>query len=108
MKSHDIELLRYLCHQHDDVDKYWNTIKIANRKKSEADQAQFERLKGISTTQHGQEQYETFYSSHQGRRVSRRVVYDYRTQGGELFSVVALTLGESRRKRDEWLAKRNK
>ena len=28
MKSHDIELLRYLCHQHDDVDKYWNTIHI--------------------------------------------------------------------------------
>ncbi|MEZ3591300.1 MAG: PcfJ domain-containing protein [Muribaculaceae bacterium] len=32
MKSGDIELLRYLCHHTDDVDRYWNTIKIAKRK----------------------------------------------------------------------------
>ena len=31
MKSNDIELLRYLCHNSNDVDKYWNTIKIAKR-----------------------------------------------------------------------------
>ena len=31
MKSNDIELLRYLCHNSEDVDKYWNTIKIAKR-----------------------------------------------------------------------------
>ncbi len=62
---------------------------------------------GISTTQAGQEQYETFYSSHRGRRVSR-VMYDYRTQDGELYSVVAPSLRECRHKRDEWLAKRNK
>ena len=62
---------------------------------------------GISTTQAGQEQYETFYSSHRGRRVSR-VMYDYRTHEGELFSVVAPTIRECRQKRDEWLAKRNK
>ena len=62
---------------------------------------------GISTTQAGQEQYETFYSDHRGRRITR-VMYDYRTQDGELFSVVAPTLRECRHKRDEWLAKRNK
>lgn len=31
MKSNDIELLRYLCHNTEEVDKYWNTIKIAKR-----------------------------------------------------------------------------
>lgn len=62
---------------------------------------------GISTTQAGQEQYETFYSFHRGKKISR-VMYDYRTQEGELFSVVAPTLKECRQKRDEWLAKRNK
>lgn len=59
---------------------------------------------GISTTQAGQEQYETFYSSHRGKKVSK-VMYDYRTAAGELFSVVAPTLRECRQKRDEWLAK---
>jgi len=62
---------------------------------------------GISTTQSGQEQYETFYSSHHGKKISR-VMYDYRIQEGELFSVVAPTLKECRQKRDEWLSKRNK
>ena len=62
---------------------------------------------GISTTQAGHEQYETFYSAHRGRRITR-VMYDYRTHEGELFSVVAPTLKECRQKRDEWLAKRNK
>lgn len=31
MKSNDIELLRHLCHNPKEVDKYWNTIKIAKR-----------------------------------------------------------------------------
>ena len=62
---------------------------------------------GISTTQAGQEQYETFYSAHRGCKVTR-VMYDYRTQDGDLFSVVAPTLQECRHKRDEWLAKWNK
>ncbi|MBF0728611.1 DUF3873 domain-containing protein [Bacteroides acidifaciens] len=60
---------------------------------------------GISTTQRGQEQYETFYSAHRGKRISR-VMYDYRTEGGELFSVVAPTLKKCRQKRDEWLSKK--
>lgn len=62
---------------------------------------------GISTTQAGQEQYETFYYAHRGRRITR-VMYDYRTVEGELFSVVASTLRECRHKLGEWLAKRNK
>ena len=31
MKSNEIELLRHLCHHPADVDRYWNTIKIAKR-----------------------------------------------------------------------------
>lgn len=31
MKSNDIELLRYLCYNTNEVNKYWNTIKIAKR-----------------------------------------------------------------------------
>ena len=62
---------------------------------------------GISTTQAGQEQYETFYSAHRGRKVSR-VMYDYKTAEGDLFSVVAPTLQECHLKGDEWFAKRNK
>lgn len=31
MKSGDIELLRYLCHHPQKVDRYWNSIKIAKR-----------------------------------------------------------------------------
>ena len=57
---------------------------------------------GISTTQAGQEQYETFYSAHHGKKISR-VMYDYRHTYGELFSCVAPTLKECRQRRDEWL-----
>ncbi|WP_290374668.1 DUF3873 family protein [Paramuribaculum intestinale] len=60
---------------------------------------------GISTTLRGQEQYETFYSAHRGKRISR-VMYDYRTEDGELFSVVAPTLKECQQKRNEWLTKK--
>ena len=31
MKANDIEMLRYLCHHPAEVDKYWNSIKIAKR-----------------------------------------------------------------------------
>ena len=60
---------------------------------------------GISTTLAGQEQYETFYLRQREKRVSR-VMYDYRKEDGELFSVVAPTLEECRKKRDEWLTKK--
>lgn len=31
MKSGDIEMLRYLCHHTQEVDRYWNSIKVAKR-----------------------------------------------------------------------------
>ena len=63
---------------------------------------------GVSTTTTapGTEQYETFYSAHRGKRISR-VMYDYRDNYNELFSCVAPTLAECRRKRDEWLNKKH-
>lgn len=40
---------------------------------------------GVSTTTApGSEQYETFYSAHRGKRISR-VMYDYRDTDNELF-----------------------
>lgn len=61
---------------------------------------------GVSTTTTpGTEQYETFYSAHRGKRVSR-VMYDYRHTDGELYSCVAPTLKECRQRRDEWLNKK--
>lgn len=63
---------------------------------------------GVSTTTApGTEQYETFYSSHRGKRVSR-VMYDYRHTDGELYSCVASTLKECRQRRDKWLLERYK
>lgn len=58
---------------------------------------------GVSTTAApGTEQYETFYSAHRGKQISR-VMYDYRDTDNELFSCVSPTLAECRHKRDEWL-----
>lgn len=58
---------------------------------------------GVSTTSAlGTEKYETFYSAHRGKKISR-VMYDYRDTDSELFSCVAPTLAECRSKRDEWL-----
>lgn len=61
---------------------------------------------GVSTTTTaGTEQYETFYSAHRGKKISR-VMYDYRHTDNELFSCVAPTLKECRQRRDEWLNKK--
>jgi hypothetical protein len=58
---------------------------------------------GVSTTTApSTEQYETFYSAHRSKRISR-VMYDYRDTDNELFSCIAPTLAECKRKRDEWL-----
>ncbi len=63
---------------------------------------------GVSTTTApGTEQYETFYSAHRGKRISR-VMYDYRDTDNELFSCVAPTLAECRHKCDEWLLQERK
>ena len=60
---------------------------------------------GVSTTTTpGTEQYEVFYIDFRSRR--KRYQYDYRHTDGELFSCVASTLTECRRKRDEWLNKK--
>ena len=57
---------------------------------------------GVSTTQKGQEQYETFVISTRPKR--KAVQYDYRSaETGELFTIVRTTLEQCRAKRDEWL-----
>ena len=59
---------------------------------------------GVSTTTTPEtEQYEEFYIGFRHR--SKRYLYYYRHADGELFSCVAPTLTECRRKRDEWLNK---
>lgn len=63
---------------------------------------------GCSVCEAGKENYTTFTAM--GRR-SRGTVfyqYDYRTPEGDLFSCVGSDLDDCRRKRDEWLSKRNK
>lgn len=62
---------------------------------------------GCSTCPKGRENYETF--EFKDRRLARKYgtmyQYDYRTEDGELFSCVAKTLEECRRRRDRWLEK---
>ncbi|MCH5218088.1 MAG: DUF3873 domain-containing protein [Muribaculaceae bacterium] len=60
---------------------------------------------GVSTTTApGTEQYEVFYIGFRNR--SKRCQCDYRHTDGELFSCVAPTFTECRRKRDEWLRRK--
>ena len=60
---------------------------------------------GVSTTTApGTEQYEVLYIGFRPR--GKRYQYDYRHTDGELFSCVAPTLTECRRKRDKWLNKK--
>jgi len=61
-------------------------------------------IDGCSTTARGQEQYEEYFST---LARDQRVQYDYRTPEGRLFSCVAKTLDEARRRRDTWLATRS-
>lgn len=57
---------------------------------------------GVSTTTAPcTEQYEVFYNAYRPRH--RHYQYDYRDNDNELFSCVAPTLAECRRRRDEWL-----
>ena len=57
---------------------------------------------GVSTTQKGQEQFETFVVSTRLKRTA--VQYDYRSaETGEFFTIVCPTLEQCRAKRDEWL-----
>lgn len=63
---------------------------------------------GCSVCIAGHENYTTFqYNSRTMRKKFERMVqYDYRTPNGELFSCVAKTLDECRKRRDTWLASR--
>ena len=60
-------------------------------------------INGCSTCQVGCENYES-YTQTLGRRVYNLVQYDYRHTDGELFTTVAPSLEEARRRRDKWLA----
>ena len=60
-------------------------------------------VNGCSTCPAGREQYE-FYTQPFGRKRRRLVQYDYRHTDGDLFSCVAPSLEEARRRRDTWLA----
>lgn len=63
---------------------------------------------GVSTTTApGTEQFETFRSSHCGKKTVR-VQYDYRAVDGELFSCVCATLAECRRRKEEWMKRRKR
>ena len=60
---------------------------------------------GVSTTTTpSTEQYEAFYTGRSRRK--KHYQYDYRHTDGELYSCVADTLSECRRRRDEWLNKK--
>ena len=61
---------------------------------------------GVSTSQEpGQEKYVTFIAG--AFRGTEYFQYDYRHTDGELFSTVAKTLEECRKRRDEWLSRKN-
>ena len=63
-------------------------------------------INGVSTcTEAGTEKYEQFQIGI-GRHKRTLVQYDYRHTDGELFSTVAKTLAECRRRRDGWIAKK--
>ncbi len=62
-------------------------------------------VQGCSTCATGTENYETF-TTRLGRKVVKRIQYDYRHPDGELFSCVASTLEACRSKRDEWLSRK--
>ena len=59
-------------------------------------------INGCSTCQAGSEQYEE-YTQKLGHKVYHLVQYDYRHTDGELFSTVAPSLEEARKRRNIWL-----
>lgn len=62
---------------------------------------------GVSITQTpGEEKYVKFSSGAFGGRTLYQ--YDYRHTDGELFSTVAKTLAECRRRRNEWIEKKER
>lgn len=63
-------------------------------------------VNGVSVCPTGEERYEYFTPAFARRTKKRFCQYDYRHMNGELFSCVASTLEECRRRRDEWLSKK--
>lgn len=63
-------------------------------------------VNGVSVCPRGEERHEYFTLAFARRTKKRFCQYDYRHTDGELFSCVAPTLVECRRKRDEWLNKK--
>lgn len=61
---------------------------------------------GCSTCAAGSENYTTFKTRVKGK-MKTFYQYDYRTEGGELYSTVAPTLAKCREGRDEWLKQKN-
>jgi hypothetical protein len=59
-------------------------------------------VKGCSTCQIGQEQYESFISNG-----CQFIQYDYRHTNGKLFSTVATTLEKCRQRRDTFIKLQN-
>lgn len=53
-------------------------------------------LNGVSQCQKGTENYETFYTMI-GRKRTKLIQYDYRSEDGELFTCVKPTLTECRK-----------
>lgn len=71
-----------------------------------SDMEQKMTINGVSTcTIAGAEKYEK-YQSGIGRKRRTLVQYDYRHADGELFSCVCATLEECRKKRDEWMKRK--
>ena len=60
---------------------------------------------GISVCPVGEERYEFFSPANFKKNRKRSCQYDYRTSNGDLFSCIAPTLEECRKKRDEWIKK---
>jgi hypothetical protein len=60
---------------------------------------------GCSVCEQGKENYTTFRSTHRPKRTFFQ--YDYRNKYGELYSTVAPTLAECRKRRDKWLNNKN-
>ncbi len=60
--------------------------------------------KGCSVCEAGTENYTTFRPAHRPKQTYFQ--YDYRHTDGDLYSTVASTLEQCRRRRDEWLNKK--
>lgn len=61
---------------------------------------------GCSVCEQGKENYTTFRPAHRPKQTYYQ--YDYRHTDGELFSTVAPSLDECRKRRNEWIREKSK